>query len=254
MCSSDLPTHTVNSGLLVQDTSHTLTNFNSTPESIDSANSTGFEWFGDFVTLVGLAPCITWRMTENNINNGMFLVFRIRVLSALLSTQFSLNWTGDYGTNTPSMVIKWQWTTDGGSTWIGGAGNVLGQSTIALGATSWSNVLVHLTPTDLRIFEDGAPTLAVTSRPAPPTGAITSIKLALNSPYSNHTDLATVRTCPYQFRQDLSALPSLSPTDLILNSTNETYNETYLLIPTDAGMSINYTASSLRFHTPSLTT
>jgi hypothetical protein len=136
------------------------------------------------------------------------------------------------------------------------------QSSIVASLLDWHDIVYHYSPTEIRVYEDGQLVVNV-----PQVDALKStdpsriIHFGIEVTAHSHA----VGGLPSAvFFKDIKALSGIIPSgghgtttvdgkELVFNEASRAANRQWFILPTDSVISVDYTPSSLRFHTDSLT-
>ena len=196
-----------------------------------------------------------WSLPSIDIGQGFTLVYSMR-WNTLAATSLA-EWLAPSITNPQpnyNLALKYSLNVANWCLWTNGNWQTGKISSITANG-AWHDILYHVTPTNIFIYEDGQPVFSVV-----PTAINTAGGFDLSCTIAERDgvfdgDLKGFRTCPVAFhlQSDFPELRS-QPYEVILNQFNQQANTAFFTIANSTGaIPVTYTADSLRFYTPSLT-
>ncbi|MCJ1397444.1 hypothetical protein MMC11_000637 [Xylographa trunciseda] len=196
-----------------------------------------------------------WSLPSIDIGQGFTLVYSMR-WNTLTNTNLA-EWLAPSITN-PSpnfnLALRYNLNIVNWCLWDNGNWRTQTPSTITANG-SWHNILFHVTPTNIYIYEDGKLVVSVVPTAINTSGAFDFSCTIWEREGVFDGDLKGFRTCPVAFhlQSDFPELRS-QPYEIILNQFNQQANAAFFNIASATGaIPITYTSDSLRFYTPSLT-
>ncbi|MCJ1430770.1 hypothetical protein MMC27_000120 [Xylographa pallens] len=196
-----------------------------------------------------------WSLPSIDIGQGFTLVYSMR-WNTLAATSLA-EWLGPSITNPQpnyNVALRYSLNVVNWCIWTNGNWQLQKISSITANG-AWHDILFHVTPTNIFIYEDGKPAFSVV-----PTAINTAGAFDLSCTIAERDgvfdgDLKSFRTCPVAFhlQSDFPELRS-QPYEVILNQFNQQANTAFFNIANSTGaIPVTYTADSLRYYTPSLT-
>ncbi|MCJ1380283.1 hypothetical protein MMC17_003386 [Xylographa soralifera] len=196
-----------------------------------------------------------WSLPSIDIGQGFTLVYSMR-WNALTATNLA-EWLAPSITNPRpnyNLALRYNLNVVNWCLWNNGNWQTQTPSSITANGT-WHDILFHVTPTNIFIYEDGKPVVSVIPTAINTAGAFDLSCTIWERDGVFDGDLKGFRTCPavFHLQSDFPELRSQA-SEVILNQFNQQANTAFFNIASSTGaIPITYTADSLRFFTSSLT-
>ena len=196
-----------------------------------------------------------WSLPSIDIGKGFTLVYSMRWNSLTAATL--AEWLAPSITNPQpnyNLALRYNSNVFNWCLWNNANWQTQTASTITANGT-WHDILFHVTPTNILIYEDGKPVVSLVPTAINTAGAFDLSFTVWDRDGVFDGDLKGFRTCPVAFhlQSDFPELRSQA-SEVILNQFNQQANTTFFHIASSTGaIPVTYTADSLRFFTSSLT-
>ena len=196
-----------------------------------------------------------WSLPSIDVGKGFTLVYSMR-WNTLTETD-AAEWFAPSITNPQpgfNLLLRYEVNAVTWCVYTNGNWQFLTPSSITANS-AWHDILFHVTPTNIFIYEDGKPVVSQVPTTINTAGAFDLSWTIWGRDSDFNGDVRGFRTCPVAFHLQ-SDFPELGsqPLEVILNQFNQRANTAIFNIANTTGpIPVTYTADSLRFYTPSIT-